>query len=92
MCRPLGYQVFVFVGEAFAGTLSPVPMDSRTDGAEVDVWLDAADYVRARFDRYTPADPLCCPSRTSVVAYEVRRALRGAVVVPARVTTKAQRP
>jgi len=33
MCRPLGYQFFVFSGGRFAGTLSPHPMDSRTDGA-----------------------------------------------------------
>ncbi|PYM44502.1 MAG: LppP/LprE family lipoprotein, partial [Candidatus Rokuibacteriota bacterium] len=34
MCRPLSYQAFVFVKGRFAGTLSPVPMDSREDGAE----------------------------------------------------------
>lgn len=33
MCRPRQYQDFVFVGGVFAGTLSPQPMDSRTDGA-----------------------------------------------------------
>ena len=33
MCRPWRYQFFVFVGGRFAGTLSPVLMDARTDGA-----------------------------------------------------------
>src|SRR4029453_11637304 len=33
MCRAWSYQAFVFVGERFVGTLSPVLMDSRTDGA-----------------------------------------------------------
>ena len=33
MCRPLSYQVFVFSGGTYAGTMSPGPMDSRTDGA-----------------------------------------------------------
>ena len=33
MCRPLQYQEFVFVDGRFAGTISPSPMDSRTDGA-----------------------------------------------------------
>jgi hypothetical protein len=33
MCRPRQYQDFVFVRGVFAGTLSPQPMDSRTDGA-----------------------------------------------------------
>src|SRR5262249_13967265 len=32
MCRPLQYQDFAFVNGVFAGTLSPHPMDSRTDG------------------------------------------------------------
>ena len=31
MCRPLGYQSFVFVDGVFAGTVSPEPMNSRTD-------------------------------------------------------------
>ena len=32
MCRPLGYNVFVFADGQFAGTISPDNMDSRTDG------------------------------------------------------------
>ena len=39
MCRPLGYQFFLFVGDDFAGTLSPAPMDSRTDGGLSDLQL-----------------------------------------------------
>ena len=71
MCRPLGYQAFLFVGDDFAGTLSPVPMDSRTDGALSDLsWLDAAS-ATATFSRYAEADALCCPSRESA------RRLRG---------------
>ena len=33
MCRPLGFQAFVFVDGKLAGTLSPMPMNSRDDGA-----------------------------------------------------------
>jgi hypothetical protein len=33
MCRPLGFQEFVFVNNQFAGTLSPVPMNSRSDSS-----------------------------------------------------------
>jgi putative salt-induced outer membrane protein YdiY len=63
MCRPLGYQAFLFVGDAFAGTLAPAPMDSRTDGSLIDLaWLDAAS-ATAKFARYAAADPLCCPRR-----------------------------
>lgn len=32
MCRPRQSQDFLFVRGMFAGTLSPQPMDSRTDG------------------------------------------------------------
>jgi heat shock protein HslJ len=70
MCRPRQYQDFVFVRGAFAGTLSPQPMDSRTDGALGRVSLQSgrltADYVR-----YASDDPLCCPSRTTTVVFEV---------------------
>src|ERR1051325_9169879 len=32
MCRPWGFNAFVFAGGRFAGTLSPQPMNSRADG------------------------------------------------------------
>ena len=73
MCRPLGYQYFLFAGDDFAGTLAPAPMDSRTDGALSDLsWLDAAS-ATATFSRYAEADALCCPSRESVVVYAVEQ-------------------
>ncbi len=73
MCRPLGYQYFLFAGDDFAGTLSPAPMDSRTDGALSELsWLDAAS-ATATFSRYAEADALCCPSRESVVVYAVEQ-------------------
>ena len=33
MCRPLNYNVFVFVRGQFAGALSPASMDSRLDSS-----------------------------------------------------------
>ena len=73
MCRPLGYQFFLFVGDDFAGTLAPQPMDSRTDGALSDLtWLDAKS-ATATFSRYAEADPLCCPSRQSVIVYALEQ-------------------
>ena len=33
MCRPTQYNLFVFVGGRFAGTLSPAPMTSRLDAS-----------------------------------------------------------
>src|SRR5262245_38790435 len=33
MCRPLGYQAFVYWDGRYGGTLSPIAMNSRSDGA-----------------------------------------------------------
>jgi hypothetical protein len=82
MCRPLGYQAFVFVGRRFAGTLSPVPMDSRTDGMVDRIFLTTADRVTAEFRRYKENDPLCCPSGGSGVSYRVERKGARPMLVP----------
>jgi LppP/LprE lipoprotein len=87
MCRPTGYQEFVFVDGTFAGTLSPKPMDSRTDGALEQVFLYAASSIPAQFLRYTEADPLCCASRTSTVTFRIDRTAKGPVAVPVSVST-----
>jgi hypothetical protein len=71
MCRPLQYQGFVFVRGVFAGTLSPELMDSRTDGALVRVALQGMTRLTAEYNRYTPNDPLCCPSRQTMVVFAV---------------------
>jgi LppP/LprE lipoprotein len=86
MCRPWGYQFFVFVNGTFAGTLSPVPMNARTDGALVRVEGEGEQQLAAHYSRYAPTDPLCCPSRTSTVTYRVDRSSR--VAVPISVKTK----
>lgn len=71
MCRPLGYQGFVFVGDVLAGTIAPAPMDSRSDGAETEAMLTGSRAVYAEFSRYGEKDPLCCPSRQSTVTYVI---------------------
>lgn len=71
MCRPVQYQDFVFVRGAFAGTLSPQPMDSRTDGAIAGVSLQNGTSLTAQYTRYAKSDPLCCPARTTSVVFEV---------------------
>jgi hypothetical protein len=91
MCRWWGYEVFVFAGGRFAGTLSPQPMNSRTDGAAVQVHLYRAASISAEFTRYTEKDPMCCPSRTSVVSYRVEHTSGGPVVVPTTVSTAPTR-
>jgi hypothetical protein len=82
MCRPMGFQDFVFVDGVFAGTLSPEPMDSRTDGARDMLSLLTADRVRSVFLRYKAGDPACCPSSKSSVLYGVDRSGSAPVVVP----------
>jgi hypothetical protein len=87
MCRPYGYQFFVFADGIFAGTLSPVVMDSRTDGAASAVRLESPDRITADFLRYTATDPLCCASRISTAAYRVNRFALGPVVTMFNVRT-----
>lgn len=72
MCRPLGYQAFVYSEGRYAGTLAPVPMNSRTDGALTTIRLVSATRIVAEFVRYRDSDPLCCPSSISTVIYSVR--------------------
>ena len=73
MCRPRQYQEFVFAHGVFAGTLSPQPMDSRTDGALGRVTIQNDGTLRAEYMRYGAADPLCCPSRVTTVAFEIEK-------------------
>lgn len=71
MCRPTGYNTFVFSGSRFIGTLSPENMDSRTDGSLIQADLGTAKSISAEFNRYTSNDALCCPSQKSSVVYEI---------------------
>lgn len=82
MCRPLGYQEFVFVDGTFAGTLAPDPMDSRTDGAGDLTRLQSKDQLTASFQRYGPSDARCCPSSTTGVSYRIDRTGAAPVLVP----------
>jgi hypothetical protein len=71
MCRPRQFQDFVFVRGVFAGTLSPHPMDSRSDGVLGRVFLSSRSQLVAEYERYASKDPLCCPSRTTSVTFEI---------------------
>ena len=73
MCRPIGYQAFVYWEGRYAGALAPSPMDSRTDGALMTIRLVSPTRILGEFARYNQSDPLCCPTRTSYVTYEVNR-------------------
>lgn len=71
MCRPRQYQDFVFVRGVFAGTLSPQAMDSRADGALTRVSLQSNSRLTTEYERYAASDPLCCPSRTTTVVFDM---------------------
>lgn len=73
MCRPQQYQDFVFVRGVFAGTLSPQPMDSRTDGAVGRVSLQGNNQLTAEYTRYAATDALCCPSKSTSVVFEIAK-------------------
>jgi hypothetical protein len=89
MCRPLGFNVFVFVDGQFAGTISPDMMDSRTDGAGDVRYFAARDMIVAEYQRYAPTDPLCCPSGAATVFFQVVHAAAGPLLVPMSITHQA---
>jgi hypothetical protein len=88
MCRPLEYQAFVFVDGTLAGTLSPTPMDARTDGSLIDSDLYPGDQIYAQYARYTQDDALCCPSATSNVGFKIDRSGAAPVLVRESTTTQ----
>ncbi|MCI0390454.1 MAG: YbaY family lipoprotein [Acidobacteria bacterium] len=85
MCRPMNFQAFVFVNDTFAGTLSPTPMNSRSDGALTNIRLIGPTKISAEFVRYTASDPLCCPSKTMSVNYSLSRGGKAGVVNPEKI-------
>lgn len=72
MCRPRGFQTMVFVGNRVAGTLSPGPMDSRTDGSLVNVKMTSETTLTAEYVRYRASDALCCPYKTEAVTFVIK--------------------
>ena len=94
MCRPLGYQMFVFYHSVFAGTLSPMVMNARTDGALNAVFLSGPDApsgpvgISARFARYKDSDPLCCPSAMSMLSLQIVPEGGKPLVTPMQVFTQ----
>jgi hypothetical protein len=85
MCRPMAYQLFVFVGGAFAGALSPQPMDSRADQSSGPLRVLEDGIVQVDFSRFTSSDALCCPSAHVAVRYKIDRQQTPPLVVPVEV-------
>ncbi|MGI9145448.1 MAG: LppP/LprE family lipoprotein [Chloroflexota bacterium] len=84
MCRPNQFQGFVFADGQFAGTISPTPMDSRTDGSGRLIDVHGPGTLSGQFVRYVAADPLCCPSSVFSVEYSLDRSGPAPVLVPLR--------
>jgi LppP/LprE lipoprotein len=83
MCRPVDFNVFVFVGGQLAGRLSPADMVSRTDASIAGgIRLADDDTIAAEFARYAEPDALCCPSGRVTVRYRIDRKATPPVVVP----------
>ena len=72
-CQPAVFNLFVFVGDRFAGTLSPSAMSLARDGAAGAVRLTGPDAITTEFARYTAADAECCPSSVVRVTYRINR-------------------
>ena len=72
MCRPMGIIARVFVGNRVAGTLSPAPTDSRTDGYLTGVKMTSEKNITAEYARYGASDALCCPSKIEAVTFVVK--------------------
>jgi LppP/LprE lipoprotein len=90
MCRPMEFNIFIFVGGQPAGTLSPLLMMSRVDGSIGAVRLGPDDTIAADFARYQDRDALCCPSSRVTVRYRIDRTKPQAIVVP--VSVQVTRP
>ena len=86
MCRPIAYNLFVFVGGRFAGILSPTHMTSQSDSSAGVVRMPLPA-ITAEFARYTSTDALCCPSSHVRVSYRIDRTSAGPVVAPAEIRT-----
>lgn len=91
-CQPAAYNVFVFVGDQFAGTLSPTEMTTKADSASGVVRMplppiNTKFIISAEFARYQNADALCCPSSRVAVRYRIDRTAAGPVVVPVELRT-----
>ena len=84
MCRPRGFQVFVFFEKKFAGTLSPEPMNARADGSQSRFFLSKERSISAEYARYSKDDPLCCPSGAATVQFDIEEKPTGPLVVPAK--------
>jgi hypothetical protein len=80
-CTPELFNLFVFVGGAYAGTVSPTAMTPSRDGAAGPVRITGADTITVEFARYKPGDAECCPSSRERVSYRIEKTGAGPTLV-----------
>ena len=86
-CEPTMFNLLVFVGGTFAGTISPIVMGQGRDGVVGAVRVTAADALTAEFARYTTKDTECCPTSRVRVTYRIERAGPQPTLVPVDIRT-----
>ncbi|HVQ12606.1 MAG TPA: LppP/LprE family lipoprotein [Vicinamibacterales bacterium] len=86
-CEPVMFNLFVFVGGTFAGTISPIVMEQGRDAAVGAVRVTGADALTAEFARYTTKDTTCCPSSRVRVTYRIERSGSQPTLVPVDIRT-----
>jgi hypothetical protein len=80
-CAPEMFNLFVFVGRSYAGTVSTTAMTPSRDGAAGPVRITGADTIAVEFARYKPGDSECCPSSRERVSYRIEKTGAGATLV-----------
>ena len=80
-CEATSFNLFVFVGGRFAGTVSPTLMTTSRDGVAGSVRITGADTIAVEFARYRPGDAECCPSSRERMNYRIERTSAGPTLV-----------
>jgi hypothetical protein len=80
-CEATSFNLFVFVGGRFAGTVSPAQMTSSRDGVAGAVRITGADTITVEFARYRPGDAECCPSSRERMNYRIEKTGAGPTLV-----------
>jgi hypothetical protein len=80
-CEPTPYNLFVFAGGTFAGTVSPTTMASSRDGAAGAVRILGPDAMTVEFARFIAGDSECCPSSRLRVTYRIDKTIAGPALV-----------
>lgn len=80
-CAAESFNLFVFVGGTFAGTVSQTAMAPSRDGAAGAVRITGTDTLTVEFARYLPGDAECCPSSRERVSYRIEKTGAGPTLV-----------